>query len=193
MKFSKILSFCKSAKTFHLYWDEEQDCQWIGDGNAFYPLLDHPMYEKDNLFNVASIKDTQKEKFAFISGECLPHGYDGSDSVVNEFELQTYNIKLQFEFGKDVYLVLHTSIGGLTLNKKYLEPIDIASSICERRTADGEIYFVVKQGMEIAAIITPTGFYNTYSVSDTLKQMSEEFRCTTEFIQAGEYKGGYRQ
>ena len=55
MKFNKVLALCKAIKGFYLYYDEDNDVQWLGDGNAIYPLYNHPIYTQDSLLNVAII------------------------------------------------------------------------------------------------------------------------------------------
>ena len=180
MKFNKVLSICKGQKLFCLYDDEFNKCQWCGTDRALYPLYNHPVYSVDELMTVASIAEADKEKYVYQTGN-LPDGIRSKNAVTDEYQDDIYSVSLNFS-GSEILRIIHTSRGAMLLPKRYFSPLDkdVTHYIYERYDNEDNLYFVVKAGFEIVAVLRPEGVFTTYSNADCLKEIALDMAAATE-------------
>ncbi len=132
MKISKILGFCKKEKYIeHFIANNEQ---WLGDGNALYPIYNLPVLSRDNILALLDItSDEKREKFFFTEKSKNLINFDDTCSDEQMVE------KTKISIGSSV--AIRTAEGCVFFHKKYLEPmreyIDMLK-FYERASLDGQ-------------------------------------------------------
>lgn len=154
MGIKKIEAICKAARRIAVLWGEE--CQWIGDGSAFYPVHGLPPMTESNIFALFDISEDKQSKFLFSESD-MPTVYDFSDSCESEVPLVREGISLIWH-GAEL-IPLKTSEGITFVNRRYLKPLEDGENeyiLCERTAKNGQVYIVAKQGFLIAGVIMPS-------------------------------------
>ena len=183
MKFNKIISICKKQKCFGLY--EDTECQWLGDGMAIYPLYDHPEYTKDSLAAVASMSYNEFSKMHFISG-VFPETLSNADCTKDEQMCEVYDLVVSFN-GGTTYILVSTSEGIRFMNAKYITPfIKEDWEIYERHMPSGQMYFVIKIGLVLHAIVLAQKDHITEADAELFDSLSDEITNALSIIQAKE-------
>lgn len=171
MKIRKIIDICKRSKNLFLF--ESENVQWISDGLAIYPLLNLPHFDEDSICEVYDINDKQAEKIKFRHEDALPGNLDFSDWTPEENNVAPCSLRL-VNAGEEIIPYL-TSQGALFIYQRYLAPLsDIEGDMLElyeRQTKNGQIYFAVKSGTVLLALILPADVLNDQFV-DRLKHLS---------------------
>lgn len=81
MTFDKVKALCKKAKVITLF--NTDDCQWLGDDKAIYPLYEHPEYNKDTIANVLSLDEKKKLEMRYNIGD-FPSVFNHNDTIKDE-------------------------------------------------------------------------------------------------------------
>lgn len=156
MKIKKIIANCKSRGQLYIY-DHGDSTQWISSGDAAYPIFDLPKFDADTICTAYDITDKQQGKMIIQKDPEPPAWICFDDYCENEHQVEPSRMRIIAQ-GKTIIPVL-TSTGMQFIDDKLLEPLaDIPSgnlSLFERIATGGRIYFAVKQGLMIAAVIAP--------------------------------------
>jgi hypothetical protein len=158
MKTKKIMDICKRNKKFRLYYDEDNDMQWISDSFAIYPLLDVPILSGNNICKLYDITDKQRDSISFIFENKLPSNLNLNDVDVTDTRVERLDISLIVD-GGGLLIPVMTEEGLLFLRSEYLAPFaDMKESevdIYTRKTASGDTIFAIKIGLLLYALVSP--------------------------------------
>ena len=164
MKIKKIIDLCKKSGTLCLY--EGAAAQWISDGSAFYPLYDVPGFDENTLCRTFDITEKQQSKIRFGFDVYLPAAYCFDDHT--EGEILCEQSPVSIEQGTSVLIACRTTRGIMFLDRKYLVPLENTAGrmpeIYERTAENGQLYFAVKSGLILAAVVLPCDIISTYFV-----------------------------
>lgn len=156
MKLSAIQQICKGAKRIELYAPYKTGTQWISDGGAFYPLYNLPFFEDESVFTFFDIPEKKRNKITLTEHDELPATFDFADRDSGENLLKQGNISICA--GGRTLIPLHTSLGTVYINAKYLTPFkdsEVGVQLYERNTPSGAVYIAVKEGFLLTGIILP--------------------------------------
>ena len=153
MKIKTILANCKSAKRFYVL--DGGDCQFLGDGAAFYAMYGMPTLEKETVFRLSDVPREKENDFIFTE-ESVPEGFNFTDYDAGE-EIIEHSFPVVKSGGT---LLLPVRTGGTNvcfIPLKYIKPFsdDEGAVICRRSTKAGSPYIVVKVGITLVAVIVP--------------------------------------
>lgn len=172
MVVKKIVQMCKKTGALSLWDDAGKGIQWIGNGFAIYPLEKMPYFTPETVCRAYDISEKQAEKIRFTHSDKMPAGLntgdiDGAETVVEPLQMTLIHS------GQMVQPYM-TSRGIKFMDMKYMEPIqDEGNSyvnVYERFTESGELYFVVKSGMLLVAVIMPISVISQAFIN-TLEQV----------------------
>ncbi len=151
MKFDSVLKICKANKRFVVF-RENPTTQWLGDDSAVYLTSGYPKFTPEYLTAAASLTIKDIDSVVFRS-EAFPDRFDSSESTEDEKLLNVSPLTINFPKGE--YTPVFTSKGIRFIKTAYFEPFkkEEEITIFERETAEGDMYFVVKVGMFVEAII----------------------------------------
>lgn len=163
MKFKKIESLLKSKRTIIIC--EGPDCQWIGDGHAFYPCYEFPRLDEKTLPVLLDISEDKRDNFT-IAVKGLPKNVSFMDTVENENPLN----RGVFEFVIDGTRLepIETSQGMVLISTKYLKPYSDEKEgiqLYERTSTNGVPLIAVKKGFMLVGIITPINIIDEKFIS----------------------------
>lgn len=165
MKIRKVIDLCKKAG--QLYITKTDDAQWIGDGQAIYPVYDLPELTTEDICNIYEITEEQRDKM--IMNEKSVKELPGINlSPLGSDEEAAEVIRIGITFGGSALVVLKTSSGISFIKRKYLVPFKEEVQFWRRTGAQGE-YFVLTAGMFIKGIIIP----ETLSRADIAAELKE--------------------
>lgn len=175
MKIKKIIDLIKKSGILAIY--ESKDQQWLSDGYGIYPVTDMPEMCAVTLCTMYDITAKQSEKLRIIDCIPLPSAYNYADAIENETML--VQCPIEIVVGDKRLISYATSQGIAFVDKRYLAPFSDMDEgmlrIYERYTADGELYFVVKNGLILVGIIEPAEVINSEFVG-TINNMAKA--CT---------------
>lgn len=124
--------------------------QWVSGGGVAYPLEGLPPMTPEILRAAYDIPiGCRIDSKPLESALCFADIADGEEPLTPE--------KLQLQPGDEAVSSYETPDGTLFLCRKYLKPVLDGSQvgIYMRRTADGQIYGAVKDGMKLTALVMP--------------------------------------
>lgn len=166
MILNKILSFCKSRKTIHLYEGESE--QWISDGFAVYPLQGVPRFDTETICATYDIAGKKKDKIDARHFYNLPERLSFESSIENENVCEVNPIKVSIN--GVTYIQILTSAGCEFIDGKYLAPLSDTNEdmlrIYERVATDGTTYFAIKEGLILIAVILPAVLLNEKTLEE---------------------------
>ncbi len=173
MFIKKIVSLCEKTKICRMLNDG--DIFWLGDGQAFYPLGEIPEFTEKQFCSVYDITDKKKGGIHFSFNEVIPEGFDFSDAVKDEIQCELID-NISINYGGKTLVPLKASEGLVYLNVLHFAPIadsrKVMRFIFERKSKDGILYFVVKVGLKVAAVLLPYNQLNR-NFSDLLSEVAE--------------------
>lgn len=169
MKIKKSVDLCKKRGCFYLFVPEGGE-QWISDGVGCYPLGDVPLLNVDTLCTIFDIPDKAREKMV-LRDDVIPPGFCFDDVADNESLCEQGPLVLGD--GKNGVIPYKTSQGIQFINRKYMEPLEDSGDIAvyERMSPGGTLYFAVKRGMLLVALIMPYDMINEPFV-ESLKDLA---------------------
>lgn len=178
MKLSKIGSLLKRDKSIYLYNDLPNNMQWIGNGAAAYPIIGMPPMTEDNICTMFDITTKQKQEY-FIRVDTLPERLCFKDTDPAENELAESDL-LIVKSGRELQ-PLETQNGLAFLDMDYLKPIGTEDYIklFERPTQRGGVYFAVKVGLNLQAIIMP---FNPVSTAFVRQMENMACQCKNALV-----------
>ena len=163
MKFKKIETILKNKRTIVIC--EGPDCQWIGDGIAFYPCYKFPRLDEKNLPVILDISEDKLDKYTILV-KGLPKSVSFMDSIENEIVLN----RGEFEFVIDGMRLepIKTSQGMVLISTKYLKPYSDEKEglfLYERISSDGVPLIAVKKGFMLIGMIAPINIIDEKFIS----------------------------
>ena len=156
MIFKNLTALCRAHKRIILYGDPEE-LQWAGDGGAIYPLHGMPGMVEEDLRAVFDVPEKDEEKFLIDHHLTLPEGICYKE-VDQKGETQLRPEAWILKRYDKLFVPVQTSRGLRFYNPDYLKPLkDLQNTLelYERHAADGSMYFAVKSGMLLQAIVLP--------------------------------------
>lgn len=153
MKVRKVIDLCKKEKTIQLY--NTEGLQWVSNGFALYPMWGIPPMSEVCFKNCYDFTNEQWEKILCVCQNGFPAGYDSSDMADGERPVS--RVPLGIRYGGVNLAPFIVSDGIAWMDTVYLSPFgrDEKLEVYERRTDAGGLYFAVKIGFEVVAIILP--------------------------------------
>lgn len=158
MKLKKVGALCNGVNIYKLFDKVDgsgEVTQWLGDGNAAYPLHGLPYMNEDSLYRMFDVTEKKQDK-AYFTHEAMPEALDVDD--VSKTDCVAEDMGITVSFGGAVLLPLSYSGGILFIQSKYLGPLEDQADFLQlyvRRTENNGRYVVAKTGMLIAGIIMP--------------------------------------
>lgn len=182
MKLKKISSICNKNKRYILYDKTDSTgkiTQWLGDGNAAYPLDGLPLLNEDSLCKMFDISEKQRDNICFDHekrGDIINvEDTDPDETEAEEMELGIVRNGRQLVplMGRD---------GIVFIDGKYLSPLEDEIDMLvlfERKNARGQSYIAVKAGLLIRAVIIPVEAVNDDFINhlqDILRECRRELQ-----------------
>ncbi len=155
MGIKKIEAICKASRRIVVLWDKDGECQWIGDGSAFYPVYGLPLLTESHIFTMFDIPEDKRNKYLFTETG-MPATYDFNDQCDSEVPLIREEMSV-IRYGATL-IQLKTSEGITYVDRRYLRPLEDGENeyvLCERTAGNGQVYIVAKQGFLLAGVILP--------------------------------------
>lgn len=157
MILKKIISLC--TKTKWVCTLQQDKVQFLGNAQAFYALSDEIPWLSESMFCAAfDIKSKKADEITFSFGEPIPEGYDFSDSTEDEIQVERIN-GIGIQWNGRTLIPFKASDGIAYLDKAHFAPLadldDNLIYIFERRSKDGVLFFAVKFGFAVVAILLP--------------------------------------
>lgn len=149
MKLSKVFSLLKQKKNIVIMQGE--DCQWIGDGYAMYPIYGLPDFTEHNLRILLDVKEDDwhkyrcefKEKVSFSEKDCVPGEIPLIDAKM------TINRKgvnfLPLTCNKTVYFI----------DYKYTKPLGDEYISYNYRTGERGGIIALMEGLVLRGVVAP--------------------------------------
>ncbi len=173
LKIKKLIDICKKTGNIFLY--DTGNSRWISDGHAIYDITELPAFDEFTLCKTYDINDKQASKINFRNETMLPQEICFTDICENETIAERGPMWLSHA-GTGI-IPFKTSQGVVFVESKYLQPLsDVSESLLtlyERTTKNGNIYFAVKSGMLLLAVITPFDVVNEEFV-ERLKELTQQ-------------------
>ncbi len=150
MKLKTVLQLLKAKRRIILY--DSNDCQWIGDGSAAFPLYGLPPMKTDNL---RSLLDVSEKQFAQInvSSENMP--FSTEDNVIDETMLTRCETTIGYRGYELIPLTSGTKI--YYIQSGYIKPFgnndDISFDL--RIMKNGGECIAVKEGFFLRGVVAP--------------------------------------
>lgn len=191
MKLKRVAAICSKEGIFCLFnqTDEEGEIvrQWLGTGNAVYPIDGLPYMGGDNICAMFDIPEKKREKL-IIRHDNTPDSINWEDSDPTEYQID--DPKLCVRYNGWELLPLCTSHGIIFIREKYLAPLDSLEymRLFERKSKSGAVYIVAKVGLVIQAVIMPTDIINEEFV-EKMGELTEMCRIALMKKNAGEGAG----
>lgn len=150
MKLQKIVDICK--KSGQMYITHAEDTQWVGNGQAVYPLYDSPKLQAEELCTIYGITEDQQDKM--ILNEKSASEYDVSFAALDGTEEAVTVVPMEITFGGASYKMLECKDGISFVRRLYFTPFKEETQIWRKKNKCGE-YFVVTAGMFVVGVIFP--------------------------------------
>lgn len=155
MKIKALVAISKKIKSIVLFDGPQDDTQWLSNGMGAYPLLKMPYLTEYNIFTLFDIPDSKTGDY-FFKKQDFPKAlnFDNGDEAENELKEEKILISKDGRTLKP----FQTSQGLIFIDVQYLKPIsdELELHFYERFTkGSGDVYIVVKNGMEVIALILP--------------------------------------
>lgn len=152
MKIQKIVDLCK--KSGQMYITKTEDCEWIGNGYAIYPLYDLPELTAEELCTIYGITEEQQDKM--ILNDKSVSEYGGIDfGPIKADEEPAEVVKLGLYYGGTRFMMLQSKEGISFVPGVYLSPYKEEIQFWRRVSSSGIEYFVLTAGMFVVGIVFP--------------------------------------
>ncbi|MCL2189817.1 MAG: hypothetical protein FWB87_13745 [Defluviitaleaceae bacterium] len=187
MNLKAIGALCKKRALFNV-WDDNyqnQTSQWLGVAGAMYLLPDLPYLNNTHIANIFDVTDVKSEAETVekkrskvtINIDEFPSALCGYNTDRGEMQLK--NDEIIITHGEWTVKPFTTSGGTEFIDIEFIKPIanyGVWLEFYERRSKNGNIYIVAKNGLEILAIIMPLRINEEMIV--IMEKMAIEARAT---------------
>ena len=156
MKIKSIAAICKKNKQvvlFNRYSDSGTLSQYIGDGNAVYPISCLPELDEESILTIFDVPEKQREDW-LVRYRDIPEGISFEDTDATEKIIEQGNLSIVYS-GKTLK-PLQTRRGLVFIESRYLSPVSDVLDVLElyeRVTPFGAPYIVAKAGFLLQAVI----------------------------------------
>lgn len=163
MKIKSIAAICKKNKQvvlFNRYSDSGTISQYIGDGNAVYPISGLPELDEESILTIFDVPEKQREDW-LVRYRDIPEGINFEDTDANEKMIERDNLSIIFS--GHTLKPLQTRRGLVFIQSRYLSPVSDVLDVLElyeRFTPNGTPYIVAKAGFLLQAVIMPYDVIN---------------------------------
>ena len=177
MKLKKVGTLCNGVNIYKLFDKVDgtgEITQWLGDGNAAYPLHGLPYMNEDSMYRMFDVTEKKQDKAYFVHEE-MPEALNVDDVSATDCIAEDMGVTVSYNGA--VLLPLSYTGGILYIQSKYLGPLEDQADFLQlyvRRMENGGRYVVAKTGMLIAGIIFP---YN--AMQESFVQRLEEIAAVT--------------
>lgn len=169
MKIQKIVDICK--KSGQLYITEAESAQWIGDGQAFYPIYDLPKLSIEDICVIYAIPEDKQDKMILNEKTVTELGGVSLSGLGGE-EQAAEVIKMAIIYAGASYVILKCGEEISFVKRVYLTPFEEDVQLWKRK-GNGFEYFVVTAGMFVTGIILPEADVKANIAAD-LKELAEK-------------------
>ena len=139
---------------FNRYSDSGTISQYIGDGNAVYPISGLPELDEESILTIFDVPEKQREDW-LVQYRDIPEGISFEDTDATEKIIEQGNLSIVYS-GKTLK-PLQTRRGLVFIESRYLSPVSDVLDVLElyeRVTPFGAPYIVAKAGFLLQAVIT---------------------------------------
>ena len=174
MKLSAIRRICSKNKTIQIIRSRSES--FVGNGEAFYTLGSISGVDREALYTIFDIKESDAAKWDYSEHGGFPIDVD-TEVRKEETPLLMSGLSLNIG-GKTVTpAFLHTKEKIAFLDSAYYLPVQDEKdiSLAKRQTADGQAYIVILKGFSVMGIIIPdrsflerTDLYNAMKTTSDL-------------------------
>lgn len=176
MKLNKIFSLLKQRKSVIIAVGET--AQWIGDGQAMYPVYDLPELKENNLQALLDLSDKEWDKYTCERHDHLNFSED--DFVTGQVSLSELSVNVNYKGKQLIPLIGAGRIYFVSV--KYLKPFgDVPLTFSFRaKGSRGEGVIAVIEGMLLRGVIAPEEVIDTvftetvYKIYALAKRQQEE-------------------
>lgn len=155
MIIKKIVSLCKDAGVFNIIDDYLGDVQWLGNGEAYYPLEGCPIFDEDSFCTVFDISDKKREKLVLARHVGLDV-LKGATPYEAPYEAEYRPMDVVGLPGVGGMMALTNGAKLLFIPSAYIEPLEMSLSeltFWERRDDSGSVYVLIRRGIVTAALV----------------------------------------
>lgn len=183
MKLKKVAALCSSNRVFRLYDQVDAQgvaVQWLGDGNAIYPLDGLPFLDEGGLYRMFDVSEKAQEKISFHH-DTMPEGLNVDDYAAGEIAAEDMGVTISY--GGTILLPLRTVAGILYIQSRYLAPLEDQADFLQlfvRRDRLGGRYIAAKVGMLLRGVIMPYNAVVCDSLADRLDEIARMTRREAE-------------
>ena len=184
MKIKSIAAICKKNKQvvlFNRYSDSGTLSQYIGDGNAVYPISGLPELDEESILTIFDVPEKQREDW-LVRYRDIPEGISFEDTDATEKIIEQGNLSIVYS-GKTLK-PLQTRRGLVFIESRYLSPVSDVLDVLElyeRVTPFGAPYIVAKAGFLLQAVIMPCDVIRSIRTITNTRQKAK-LSGTTAFI-----------
>ncbi len=151
MKIQKIIDLCK--KSGELYITDVQGVQWVGNGQAVYPLIGLPEFTPETICETFGLSEDVRSKMILNTKEVeVFGGIDFSD--LNGKEEIAEILRIGISYGGAHLMALKCDDTIYFLKRTYLTPFEGEVELWKRQTGNIE-YLVIATGMLVMGIVLP--------------------------------------
>lgn len=177
MKIKAVEKICRSQHGMALIGTEPGE-QWLGVGMALYPLYGFPQMDENSVFAWMDVPEKKRKDFSFRFEYELPKAIDFSDSCAGEQILTRMQYSINTSSG--CLVPINVSEGVVYVEESYLKPFGEDAQLYERKSAGGNLYIAVKEGLLLKGVILPTMV--TQSFADDLLDIARQTRLAKKYI-----------
>ena len=176
MQIKKIIQLCKSSGIINIY--NATDKQYISNGAAIYPLDRCPRFDEDSICAAYDINEKQANKMLIQTLDALPAGISFDDVDDRENLCEDTGVRL----GASGDLMLVTTQGIKFFPVTCLAPLQDVHSleIYERPGGSNGIYFVVKSGFMLLAVVLPASTQLTPTDAEKIETAAALYKKTID-------------
>lgn len=159
MKLKEISKLCKA--TGRVIMSEVRGTQWIGNGNASFPMLGMPELDEETVFSCLDYDEKTKEK---MQVNILPLAAFNLRDEYADGDKELTSVILRFVYEGHTIDAWRTKEGEITfLDAAVTKPLikdDDQTVLILRQTSENMPYVVGKGGLFVNSLILPIIFHN---------------------------------
>ena len=176
MQIKKIIQLCKSSGIINIY--NAPDKQYISNGTAVYPLDRCPRFDEGSICAAYDITEKQANKMLIQTLDALPNGISFED--VDDLENLCEDTDVRLGASGDLMLVTTQGIKFFPI--ACLAPLSDTQNIeiYERPGGSDGIYFVVKSGFMLLAVVLPASTQLTPSDARKIENAATLYKKTID-------------
>lgn len=183
MKLKKLAALCSRAGMYKLYnqvrASGEVEVQWLGDGEALYPLYGLPYVTEMELYRMLDVPDKKQDEIMFAQDD-LPEWMDVRDVCAGEQRVVESGVVIRVNGAEMLPLRWEDKL--IYISRRHLDPVSDAAELdlYVRMGRKGQQYVVVKDGLQLVGIIMPPNCVTT-QFADTMAELANMTRRTLDW------------